>query len=430
MLSLLFLCFVFSSYTAVSAQPFFASALTGSWPCGFVATAQLGPTTFKLLVDTGSSSTLVASSQCQSMDGCGGITPLYVTTATSPATTGKYGDGTFFFGVGVFDTFGIGGSTVSSSFKFAAVTAASLTPPFWGFPPCVRNSYQGILGLAFPSLLFPATQDAVIQTGLAGYALQLCPSGGNFFGGGVDTTYLTSKVLWVPLFPSSLANPSPAPAAQQGYLTTQVDFIKVAGKQLALLQTGAYSTWIWDSGTSPLTFAAQSDYLVFGTAMSTSGILACPSCSAAMLASFWTGQLVLLASKVTINPNIPVQVGIWNGGVGNARADTLVNLYVPALFVISSGSPSTIYFNVFYTGSGTLNILPMAAFIGNVILVNVANASLGIATGQSSKCAVAPNVNNFNYVFNQNTSPNSAVTIETSSMTFLFMIVVFAVMFG
>src|ERR1700677_477051 len=103
------LLFVFVSLWAIARSQTYSSVLVGTPPCGWSAAIQLGATTFQLLVDTGSSSTVVASSQCSTT--CSGITPVYKTTSTSNPLVGTYIDGATIAAYGVFDTMKIGTTT-------------------------------------------------------------------------------------------------------------------------------------------------------------------------------------------------------------------------------------------------------------------------------------------------------------------------------
>ena len=409
--------FVFVSLWAIARSQTYSSVLLGSPPCGWSAAIQLGATTFQLLVDTGSSSTVVASSQCSTT--CSGISPVYKTTSTSNPLVGTYIDGATIAAYGVFDTMKIGTTTAISSFEFAALVAEI------HLFTCA-NAYQGVLGLAFPALTFSNTQTTFTSLGIPGYTVQLCPTGGNIWFGGADTSYFASIPVSVPLYPPSITLSTPPPLAQQGYLLVQVDSINVQGKPAALLQVGAYSTWQLDSSAPGILFAAQSDFLVFGAALAATSILSCPTCTPAQITAFWQGTGVLMASKVTVNTAISIQALIWNGGYGFARADYPLKLDVNSLLVVLPVSPSNpffaaIYFNCFYIGSGTVNTLGTAAFVNNIVLVNSVNNSMAFATGK--KCGTPAVTANINYIFSSTNPPSSASRLVAMTSSFLLIVV-------
>ena len=409
---------LFAFLVAVVHAQTYSSVLLGSSPCGWTAAIQLGSTAFRLLVDTGSSSTVVASSQCQFT--CSGITPVYTTTSTSNPVVGNYGDGSSFVGYGVFDTMKIGGTTAISSFEFAAIQ--SQTNVFSSF---CANAYQGIMGMAFPALTFANTQNTFTTLGIPGYTLQLCPIGGNIWFGGADSSYFASAVVSVPLFPASITLSTAPPLASQNYLAIQVDSINVANAPVGLLQVGTYPTWILDSGTAGIIFAAQTDFLAFGNALAATSILTCSTCTVAQIAGFWHETTVLVASKVTINTGVLVQAMIWNGNFGSFRKNYPLKLDINSLFTIIPASQfnpfAGIYFNCFFKGSGTLNVLGMPAFVNNIVLVNSANNSIALTTG--TKCGTPAVTANINYIFSSTNAPSSASHLVIMTSTFLLIVV-------
>lgn len=214
------------------------------------SSVQIGSQSFNMVVDTGSSTSAVAGSKCRSTGSCpSDITPVYNESAaqsgTSSATyngqsiSSKYGDGSGWSGVTITDTAVFDG--VSGRMTFAAIeTQASFFPETY----CTNSGageYQGILGLAFESLLLPGTTafsslitaDHNISPVIC---MQLCSTSGNIWMGGCDTSTFSSALQYVPV-------------DDRTYFATSMDYMSIGSTTLSHTSND-FGTVIVDSGSA------------------------------------------------------------------------------------------------------------------------------------------------------------------------------------
>jgi hypothetical protein len=218
-------------------------ALTGCGIVGYLAPVKIGTQSFNLSIDTGSSTTAVASSGCS---GCTGVSPLYTSDSTTQST-GKtssetYGDGSGWSGPVVSDVISITPAPASVRLEFAEITKSN---GFFRNYDCSGNSVstslnQGIIGLGPADLVTPNTQDFITQ--LLGdaannlsdaFATQLCPQGnGHMWLGGYDTNY---------------ASGAPQYAALNG---SQYWEISVSSLKMGSTSVGSLGASVLDTGTT------------------------------------------------------------------------------------------------------------------------------------------------------------------------------------
>ena len=163
------------------------------------AAVTIGGQSFSLSVDTGSSTTVVASASCTSCSGA----HLYQTSADAvdekTPVSGVYdgGDMTWHGNI-VEDSIVVGGTspvrarigTIASQKNFLDMMAS-----------------DGILGLGPTRLAAPGTSsvlDALVASGMPNvFAVALCPGSAHLWLGGFDATETTAPIQWAPLLPDT-----------------------------------------------------------------------------------------------------------------------------------------------------------------------------------------------------------------------------------
>jgi hypothetical protein len=116
----------------------------------------IGSATFSLLLDTASTSLVVAAEGCT---GCAGVSPLLPPSPSLGAAAGGYGTGSF-TGSLRRDAVSVAGlPPVEMTFAAAEAASGLFASPAFGCAPRQRgNTNQGILGVGPPSLLFAGTE--------------------------------------------------------------------------------------------------------------------------------------------------------------------------------------------------------------------------------------------------------------------------------
>jgi hypothetical protein len=213
-----------------------AVPLTG---CGWAFSGELsiGGSPFRLIVDTGSASLVVAGSTCASCVSAG-ISPLY---SPGPSATDLHRmsqetvNGSI-SGEVYQDTVTAGGR---SGVQVALIDIASQT----ALPaPGNCDAAQGILGMAPASLLAPGTTSFPAQLAAAGvrdeFALHFCAASGNLWLGGYDPAAADGSPAYVDMH-------------DDRYYTVALDDVAVAGTSVGV-PASAYGQAIVDSGAPGL----------------------------------------------------------------------------------------------------------------------------------------------------------------------------------
>jgi len=159
---------------------------------GYSAKLQLGGASFDVIVDTGSTTTAVASAMCSNCN----VTPAYSgagATDLHQTASAQYGSGSW--QGEIFEDGAVMGTRASVALDFASITSQK---GFFQGP-----AFQGILGLGPDGLLLPHTTSyltKLIGTGMTGQvAFQLCADSGTMWLGGFDPAAATSAPAFTPL---------------------------------------------------------------------------------------------------------------------------------------------------------------------------------------------------------------------------------------
>ncbi|HSD90084.1 MAG TPA: pepsin-like aspartyl protease, partial [Kofleriaceae bacterium] len=195
----------------------------------------LGAQQFDTLVDTGSTTTAVASVQCPDC----GVTPAYdpshsgVGVGVTAST--YYEDNSGWSGVVFDDTARLPGLP-SVALDFAAITSQT---DFFD-----QNAYQGILGLGPALLIEPGTISYMERLGAGRVpqvmAFRLCPDRGDMWIGGFDPSVAAAPVQYTPILPIDDTNP---------FYSIQIADLAFGGTKLGFTPA-SFGPAVVDTGTS------------------------------------------------------------------------------------------------------------------------------------------------------------------------------------
>lgn len=198
----------------------------------YTAPIALGRDTFQVQIDTGSTTSAVASSGCQACE----VSPKYAAGSGAvdqhQTASQVYADTSGWSGEVIADAASIG-DTPDVRLQFASIT--SQTAFFLG------NDYQGILGLGPDDLLQAHTNSFASLTFAAGVdpvlAFELCTDSGQFFIGGFDPALADGDPVFTPMLPISGNSP---------YYAITVSGLGLGSASLG----GSLDETILDTGTS------------------------------------------------------------------------------------------------------------------------------------------------------------------------------------
>ncbi|HEY1549812.1 MAG TPA: pepsin-like aspartic protease [Kofleriaceae bacterium] len=203
----------------------------------YTAMVSIGSQTFALVVDTGSSTTVVASTACTS---CTLVSPLYspgqTAKDTGDTTSGMYIDLGDWDGEIYIDQVGLGDSTPAVPLEIAAITNQL------GF---FRDEYsEGILGAGPTQALdgdTTAYQDIAAESGAPNQlAFELCSGSGTMWIGDPDATAMGSDLMYTPLTGATPAAP---------YYNVAMSDLAIGGTSLGF-DASTYNAAAIDTGTS------------------------------------------------------------------------------------------------------------------------------------------------------------------------------------
>ena len=174
-----------------------------------VTISEQGP--YRLIVDTGSTTLAVVSSECTT---CDSVQPTYTPAAGTETNndqpvTSKYGGGTSWSGHAYTASVAVGDS---SSVSMAIATIETNDKFIDGANICAvnqgarlgLNTSQGIIGFAYPMLAIGGTDswitNYVTATGVSDeFTIQLCPTGGNLWIGSYDAAFVGGPFTYIPI---------------------------------------------------------------------------------------------------------------------------------------------------------------------------------------------------------------------------------------
>ena len=232
-----------------------AIALTGCAP-SYTTTVRLASQQLTMMIDTGSTSLVVASAACPDCVSAG-IKPLYTpgSLAVDEQKTAQSGYASVppvGWTAEVWqDTVSVAGVKPSVRVDLAAVT--SFQGPIFQLAPCgQKNAYQGILGLGPATLAVAGTTGYLDQLAATGampdlFAVQLCKSGGNLWVGGFDSSFAQADVQFTPMLKTGTAG---------RFYGVTVSDMKVGGAALGL-PASVFGSGFVDTGSTAFFLPAQ-----------------------------------------------------------------------------------------------------------------------------------------------------------------------------
>lgn len=232
-----------------------ALGLNGCVQSDYTAQVTLGGQSFSMLLDSGSTTTAVATPQCANCL----VTPTYTpgSTAVDQARTAQaaYGDGTGWQGKVYMDTL-LAGTTQRALTPVTTMRVAAITKdtdpnqPFFTGSTCGqsfdKSAYQGILGLGPTDLALNYTDsfmDKVAATGKLTYdafAVNLCDLGGQMWFGGFNPTAVTQAPNFTPMVTKN---------AEGNYYAIAIDDLLVGSTSVGL-SSDALGPAVVDTGTA------------------------------------------------------------------------------------------------------------------------------------------------------------------------------------
>jgi hypothetical protein len=172
----------------------------------------VGGQTFVMDLDTGSTTTAIAGTNCST---CTNVSPEYMPGSTAmdemKTAESEYADGTGWQGEVYQDTVMVGSDTPEATFALVDISTQVVGGGQSGFFD-TNNDYQGILGMGAPENAVNNT-GAYFQT-LVGsdgvkpvMAFELCSDGGTMWLGGYDESHGSGAVQYTPMVPINNDNP-------------------------------------------------------------------------------------------------------------------------------------------------------------------------------------------------------------------------------
>ncbi|HUJ62100.1 MAG TPA: pepsin-like aspartyl protease [Kofleriaceae bacterium] len=192
---------------------------------------------FAMDLDTGSTSTGVATSACTT---CTGLSPLYMPGAmamdTHMTASTQYADGSGWSGEIYSDKAGLGHGSPDLTLAFVGITDQT---NFFA-----ANEYQGIFGLGPTELLETGTTSYLDLATKAGttpiMAFELCPTAGTMWLGGFDQSKMMGAPQYTPLIPISDQSP---------FYAVNLTDMGIGGTSLGF-NSSTFQNPIVDTGTS------------------------------------------------------------------------------------------------------------------------------------------------------------------------------------
>jgi hypothetical protein len=313
----------------------------------YTAMVSIGSQTFALVVDTGSSTTVVASTSCTS---CTQVSPLYAPGATAKDTgdntSGTYIDFGSWDGEIYIDQVGLGNTTPAVPLEIAAITNQL------GF---FRDFYsEGILGAGPTQALdgdTTAYQNIAAESGAPNQlAFELCNGSGTMWIGDPDASAMGSDLLYAPLTAATTDAP---------YYNVAMGDLAIGGTSLGF-GASTYNSAAIDTGTTDFVIPTGAyDMLVaqvdaspgaaalFGSQSIADGCYSAPGVTAAqvdamlpvMSTTFTGGTTFVVSSPPTRSYLNDVGSGMFclaaaDGGAGDQSATILGDAFMRAFVTV------------------------------------------------------------------------------------------------
>jgi Eukaryotic aspartyl protease len=228
----------------------------------YTAMVSVGAQTFSLIVDTGSSTTVVPGASCSQCSTAG--VPLYTPGQTSKDTgdhtSGMYVDFSSWDGEIYVDQVGLGSGTPAVPLEFAAMTSEMV---FFRYP-----GQDGIFGMGPSQALdgdTTAFQSTAVQSGAPNQlAFELCSGSGTMWIGDYDASAASGSPMYTPLIGASDDAP---------YYNLAVDDLGLGGTSLGF-GSATFKTASFDTGTTEFIMPTEVYDMLIASVDSSSGVAA------------------------------------------------------------------------------------------------------------------------------------------------------------
>jgi hypothetical protein len=347
-------------------------------PLVYAADMGIGGQTFRVIVDTGSTSLGVAGAGCSNCS----VAPLYTPGSTAvdqkKNATAQFGTGSW--SGKIYED--VVGPTEATSVPVKLVSITSQTGFFQPGSSCGGKAYQGLLGLSQPASAVQGTNgffdQYVAKKGVPDvFATQLCDTDGTLWLGGFDSAATTAPPQYVP-FTNDVASTA--------YYAVNLQTITVGGTVVPIA-AGQYNDSLVDTGSSVFLLGSTAYDKLAAAISATDGFKKVLGASGNWFASA-AGQpkcAALKQSKADIDATLPPLTLTFAGGV-TAQAVATESYLMP------------------YPGAGYCNALisqpqspsfPIASLMGapilrsNVVIFDRAQKRLGLAPHKACPAARA-----------------------------------------
>jgi hypothetical protein len=228
----------------------------------YAAMVSIGGQTFSLIVDTGSSTTVVPGASCSQCSTAG--VPLYTPGSTAKDTgdhtSGMYVDFSSWDGEIYVDQVGLGSGTPAVPLEFAAMTSEMV---FFLYP-----GQDGIFGMGPPQAVdgdTTAFESTAVQSGAPNLlAFELCSGSGTMWIGDYDASAASSSPMYTPLIAASDDAP---------YYNLAIDDLGLGGTSLGF-GAATFKTASFDTGTTEFIMPTEAYDMLVATVDSSSGTAA------------------------------------------------------------------------------------------------------------------------------------------------------------
>lgn len=358
--------------------------LTGCAATIFSTPITIGSQTFAVLVDTGSSSLAVASSQCTAC----GETPLSPRYSPGPTATQVPGSVQAVYGSGSWSGRAFRDDVAMAGLGSVHMTIGAIdqSSSFFQKSSCQAtyqqgNTFQGILGMAYGRIAPEPTDaywDALVDDSDTPdiFAMQMCTASGRMWTGGYDAAFFAGALAWTPII-------------QTAWYVVGMGGLSF-GSQSVSVPASAYGTTIVDSGTTAIlmpngVYSALVSLIEANSYFRTN-----------FGAAFYGSSQCVIpmngADRNTLNANLPKLSIALNGGV------TLSLNAVSSYIIAETDDSGTVYYCSGLSGwDNDQTILGYAALNQYTVVYDRANTRIGFAPAAYCDTTSTPPVSSYDW---------------------------------
>lgn len=353
-------------------------ALSGCVLSDYFVSMELGTQVFDLLVDSGSTTTAVAASDCSNCN----ITPSYtgaVGVKQSGSAEALYGDNSGWNGSIWLDNMQVLGNdstelTPQVKARFAAMDSQTSFFTATSCTPSATVEYQGILGLGPNDLLQKGTDSflsavaASKQLAHDAFAVQMCDLDGHIWFGGYEESSVTGQPFFAPLVTDKTTT------GAEYYYAVDVESLAVAGQDVGLTSSDL-GPMIVDTGTSGL-YLTSSGFKALNQRLQASA-----GFKANFPANLLTSGNCYTAAKATTREALDAALPTLTLGIRGEDGTGQLTLNASESYLMVShleGSDSLLYCPV-VAATKSVPIIGASAMRRHVVIFDRDNARVGFA---------------------------------------------------